>query len=164
MRDWTGIEIREERERLEREAATLLGYMLFEYSRLDMALGLLLAWADGGKNLEAASEKLGRDNFHSKLGALQKVVRAEFSGTPETKASYEALINDAHRVRELRNTLFHGRWGFDAMEQVAVCVTGLPASPSQREARYTISDLEGMLESMRSLRGRLHDLAATKCP
>lgn len=162
MRAWTGIEIREEQERLERESATLLGYMLFEYSRLDVELGLLLAWADDGRDLHAARERLSNDNFHSKLAALQKAVRAKFADAPATVAAYETWMHDAHQLRELRNKLFHGRWGVEAIQQEVVCVTGLPGSSKDEKTRYSVAHLQGWLESMRSLRRRLHELTKHK--
>jgi len=57
MRSWTGIEIEAERERLEREAASILGYMLFEYSRLDMELGMMMVWTGEGQRLEKLTTK-----------------------------------------------------------------------------------------------------------
>jgi len=162
VRAWTGIEIREERNRLEREVATLLGFMLFEYARLDMALGMALAWADGGKELEERSERLTGANLHSKLVTLEASVQDKFNQSHETKKAFLTLVRDIHRVREFRNTLVHGRWGFEALEQTAVCVTGLPTSTSQQAIRYTVPDLESMLESMRSVRARLHELVAEK--
>jgi len=161
---WTGIEIREERDKLEREVAALLGFMLFEYARLDMALGMALTWADGGRDLESRSEQFAGANLYSKLAAFDKAAQAKFERNPQTKEAFLVLIDDAHRAREFRNILVHGRWGFEATEQTAVCVTALPTSVGQREIRYTISDLEGMLESVRSIRQRLHKLVADKWP
>ena len=57
MRSWTGIEIEAEREQLEREAASILGYMLFEYSRLDMELGMMMVWTGEGQRLEKLTTK-----------------------------------------------------------------------------------------------------------
>ena len=162
MRAWTGIESREERDKLEREVAALLGFMLFEYARLDMALGMALAWADGGRDLKVRSEQLAGANLHSKLVAFDNAAQAKFERNPDTKEAFLMLIHDAHRAREFRNTLVHGGWGFEATEQTAVCVTGLPTSVGQREIRYTISDLEGTLESVRSVRQRLRKLVAGK--
>jgi len=52
MKEWTGIEIERVRQGLEQESATTLGRMIFEFSRLDMNLGLMLAWAHEGSQLK----------------------------------------------------------------------------------------------------------------
>lgn len=72
MQNWTGIELKEERGRLERETATILGYMLFEYSRLDTALGLYLAWSADGQPMEELVKKLGDSNGCKVRGQCRK--------------------------------------------------------------------------------------------
>src|SRR5690606_18836648 len=106
MPDWTGFEVQEERTRLEREAATILGFMLFEYSRLDMELGLFLSWSDNGSSLEKLTKKIGRFNFSKRLEYLQKSVALRFDGNLGVVGVYSAWISDAHSIRELRNELF----------------------------------------------------------
>jgi hypothetical protein len=67
MKNWTGIEIEEERRRLESEAAMILGRMHFEYSRLETELGLGLVWANEGSGLsDEFSKKVGDFNFKKK--------------------------------------------------------------------------------------------------
>lgn len=158
MRNWTGIEIREERLRLERETATILGYMLFEYSRLDTALGLYLAWSNDGQTLEELTKKLNDYNFYERLKFLQKAVDDKFSESAEIVESYANWVADAHRIRSIRNQLFHGRWGFNPMLQQAVNVVGLPTSPEQLETPYSIEDLQRELGTLRDLSKRLERL------
>lgn len=158
MREWTGIEIREESERLEREAATILGYMLFDYSRLDMELGLFLVWSDEGRVLEKLTKKLSEYNFHKRLGVLEKLVQTKYADTPNVVEIYAAWLADAHAIRSIRNQLFHGRWGINATRQQVMNVIGLPTSPEQREIPYFIADLQKQLDSIRSLRTRLQEI------
>lgn len=158
MRAWTGAEIREESDRLEREAATILGYMLFEYSRLDMELGLFLVWSEEGQTLDKLTKKLSDFNFHKRLELLQKLVQAKYADTPKIVESYASWLDDAHETRSIRNQLFHGRWGVDPRQQQVMNVLGLPTSPEQREISYSIADLQKQLESMRGLRTRLQVL------
>lgn len=140
---------------LEKEAATVLGYMMFEYSRLDMELGLLLAWSNGGKDLDKLTKKISDEQrFYSKLEDLRLQARQKFSGTDIGK-NYEDWCADADTVRLLRNQLFHGRWGFISEHQLVANVVGLPTSPEQSEFRYSIVQLQKMLEMMRELRHRL---------
>jgi hypothetical protein len=63
MRSWTGIEIEAERERLEREAASILGYMLFEYSRLDIEVGMMVVWAGDWQRLEKLTTNTNPESF-----------------------------------------------------------------------------------------------------
>lgn len=155
---WTGIEIQEERDRLEREAATILGYMLFEYSRLDMELGLFLVWAYEGKTLEELTKKLSDYSFHKRLEFLQKLVQVKFAETPKIIGAYATWLADAHEIRSIRNQLFHGRWGVNPIQQQVTNVLGLPTSPEQRETPYSIVDLQNKLETIRALRTRLQEL------
>ena len=163
MPDWTGFEVQEERTRLEREAATILGFMLFEYSRLDMELGLFLSWSDEGSSLESLTKKMVGLNFNKRLEHLQTSVASKFRDTPSIADAYFAWISDAHLIRELRNHLFHGRWGVEPIAQRVVNVVGLPNSPDQSSTPYTIAELEGHLERMRQLRVRLQELRSS-CP
>ena len=52
-----------ERDALEQKAAQLLGQMLFAYSRLDMHLGLCIAWTAEGRRVEAVSRQVGRWDY-----------------------------------------------------------------------------------------------------
>lgn len=158
MRAWTGIEIQEERDRLEREAATLLGYMLFEYSRLDMELGLFLVWSNEGKELDKLTKKLSDYNFHKRLEFLQELVQTKYAGALKANAIYSNWLADAHETRSIRNQLVHGRWGVNPTHQQVVNVLGLPTSREQKETPYSIADLQNALETMRSLRVRLQEL------
>lgn len=147
---------------IEREAATVLGFMLFEYSRLDMELGLLLVWSDDGRQLESLTKRLNDSNFHGKLLLLEKLVQEKYLGTA-TADTYKSWLSDAHAARTIRNQLFHGRWGFVPQQQQVANVIGLPTSTEQAETRYSISQLEDLLVKMRELRFRLSDLRQS-CP
>lgn len=147
---------------IEKEAATTLGYMLFEYSRLDMELGLFLVWSNDGQNLHRLTKKLNDSNFNMRLHLLEKLVNEKYMGTPAADI-YQAWLSDAHAVRSLRNELFHGRWGFIPQQQQVANVVGLPTSPEQTETRYSIPQLKELLVIMRDLRSRLSDLRQS-CP
>ncbi len=157
----TGFEIEQERERLEREAAQILGFMIFEYSRLEMELGLLLSWLDGGSSVERFAGKIGNLNFSKRLECLQKTADSKFREEPHVIDAYSAWISDANAIRELRNRLFHGRWGIEPIAQRVVNVVGLPNSPEQTSTPYTIPELEGSLEAIRQLRARLLELGTS---
>jgi hypothetical protein len=153
----SGTDVAEVRHRLEREAASLLGFMIFEYSRTEMDLGLVLAWADEGRSLEVNSKQIADLTFNERLERLRKAMKAKHANSPAAIDAYEAWLREAHAMRELRNSLFHGRWGMEVPKQVVVNVVGLPTH-TQIATRYSISDLQALLERMRSLRKGLEDL------
>jgi hypothetical protein len=57
-RDLTAGEVWKATEDLEDAAATLLGRLLFAFSRLDVALGLCLVWVDSGRRIDALTPKI----------------------------------------------------------------------------------------------------------
>jgi hypothetical protein len=160
MKAWTGIEIAEEQERLESESAKILGRLVFEYSRLEMELGLTLAWTDDGRELERLTSEIGDFNLKRRLGRLEAEVKTKYGDVKgaEARKGYADWLGEANRLRTLRNQFFHGRWGISAVRQQVFNVVGLPTSPAQREVGYSISDLEGVLESVRMLRRQLMKL------
>ncbi len=161
MRAWTGTEMGTEGDQLERDAATVLGYMLFEFSRLDMELGLFLVWSGGGRKLEELTTKLGDYNFHKRLEYLEKLVHLKYAETPLALDLYTNWLSDAHATRSIRNQLFHGRWGVIPHQQLVANVVGLPTSPEQRETHYSIVNLREALQAMRTLRSGLSQLRTT---
>jgi hypothetical protein len=157
MRAMMESEAAAEYDQLERKAATVLGYMLFEYSRLDMELGLFLVWSDDGQKLVELTKKLSDRNFFQRLTFLKKLVQQKCGGTP-AEDPYAKWLSDAHAIRSVRNQLFHGRWGVIPQQQLVANVIGLPSSLEQSETRYSIEQLEESLQAMRQLRSRLSDL------
>ena len=155
MKNWTGIEIEHSRQELEQASAIVLGRMLFEFSRLDVALGLFLVWSDGGSQVEKLTTELQEKTFHKKLEFLQELVNAKHKENKEIFLEYSQWLEDAHATRLLRNDLVHGRWGIDAVNERVINVIGLPTSPNQREFRYTIPELKRALEQMEQLQIRL---------
>ena len=64
MKTWTGIEIERAQPGLESAAAMTLGRMIFEFSRLDMVLGLFLVSSNGGSRLESLTKTVANCSFH----------------------------------------------------------------------------------------------------
>jgi len=155
MKEWTGIEIQRAQQGLEQAAAVVLGRMLFEFARLDMALGLALVWSDGGKYLDKRTKEVESLSFHKRLDLLQKLVAALYSVEHGAHILYDEWLKDAHSVRLMRNALVHGRWGIDPMKDQVFNVIGLPTSPNQQARGYSVSELKSVLGQMEQLQHRL---------
>ena len=140
---------------LEREAAELLGRILFAYSRLDVLLGLCIAWAAGGQGVEAISRQVSRWDLNKRLGRLSRDVAASLVLDTAARAAYTKWIEEVHAVREERNQMVHGRWGVDTLRHGVVNVVGLPSSPDQQERLYALDDLKAFLGTIERLQKEL---------
>lgn len=157
MKEWTGIEIERARQGLEQASATTLGRMIFEFSRLDMALGLMLVWAYDGSQLEKLTKTVSGYTFHKKLDLLAELAREKYQANQEAMEAHTKWSAEAHKVRTNRNNLIHGRWGVDFMKNQVVNIVGLPTG-EQIEQRYTIPELKAVLERMQQLQEELSNL------
>ena len=161
MTDVTLRELIARREQLEVSAAQVLGQMLFEFSRLDMALGLCAVWVDEGQRLEELNPRVADMNFHKRLKFVGGAVEARFDVGGEADRKYGAWISRAQAMRVQRNELVHGRWGVEPNTNQVVNILGLPTSSEQREIKYTIPELNKILVELRSLQAELRHLRDT---
>lgn len=146
------------REKLENESALLLGHMLFEFSRLDMNLGLALVWVNGGARIEQVTELVESMNLKKKLDDLTKHVQAKLPSQSKRRRAYEAWIDQANAIRQLRNNLVHGRWGIDPNKNKVVNIIGLPTSENQRATEYSVDDLRAINQQLQRLQHELNQL------
>ena len=158
MKKGTGIEIEHARQSLEHASTTILGRMIFAFSRLDVALALHLVWSKGGSQLDEHTKKVEDLSFQKKLGFLKNLVTDKYKDEEDAHSLYGQWLKDARAVRTMRNELVHGRWGIDPMKSKVVNVLGLPTSSEQRSKRYTISALENALDQIERLQVRLAEL------
>jgi len=158
MSEITAGELAAKGDALENGAACLLGHMLFEFSRLDMNLGLCLVWVDGGASIETQTKNVKDLVLKSKLDVLTKHVIAKLPLGSKQRHAYEVWIARAHSVRQLRNNLVHGRWGVEASRDKVVNVIGLPTSDSQQSKEYTLEELAEINAELRALQLELSRL------
>jgi hypothetical protein len=156
--DITAGEIWKLQEQMEKSAASILGHMLFEFARLDTATGMCVSWVDEGRQLEAMTARAMALSFHKRLEFLSEWVGRNLPADSDGHQAYVAWLVAADAVRLKRNRLVHGRWWVDPYQDHVVNVTGLPNSPEQAEHRYTLADLQGVLDEMKRLQSRLYDL------
>ena len=159
MKEWTGIEVERARQGLEQASSGILGRMIFEYSRLDVALGLMLVWANEGSELERSTKLVAGYTFHRKLEALAEFARTKYQANQVALDAHSSWRDAAHLVRSERNDLVHGRWGVDHMNNQVVNVVGLPTG-DQVERRYTVPELKAVLVRMQYLQEHLAALRA----
>lgn len=158
MSELTAGELWARRDALEEDAATLLGKMLFEFARLDLNLGLCLAWEDGGSKLESLTKTVSTYNMNTKLDKLAKLVDSTLPHGSKRFKAYKTWLDRAHKVRQQRNELVHGRWGVDAANSQVVNIVGMPTSDDQREIRYSIEELASINDELRQLQRELSRL------
>ena len=151
MSEITAGELLEQRDTLEYEAASLLGHMLFEFSRLDVNLGLCLVWVDGGVRIESLTKAVEKLSLKAKLDELVKHVVAKSPTGSECRRAYEIWIERANLVREQRNNLVHSRWGVEAHKNKIVNLIDLPTSNTQQAIEYTLEELAEVSNELREL-------------
>lgn len=148
----------EARDALEQAAAALLGTFLFEFSRLDMNLGLFVVWTDRGQHLDALTRQVADFSFHKKLDFLGQVMDRSLVEGSEGRKAYMSWLDQAHALRQRRNELVHGRWGVDLAREQVVNVVGLPTSSEQRAIRYSLGDLREILGDIQRLGREMEEL------
>lgn len=158
MSELTAGQLWERREGLESAGATLLGKMLFEFARLDVAVDLCAVWVDGGRRLEVLTAQISEFGFNKKLEFIEGFVNRMLPHGSSGQNEYAKWLEQAHSTRQTRNELVHGRWGVDPLRAQVVNVIGLPTSPEQREVRYTLADLEEIVEDLKRLQVGLNEL------
>jgi hypothetical protein len=100
MSEITAGELWARKDALEKSAASLLGHMLFEFSRLDMNLGLCLVWVDGGARIDSQTKAVEAKQLKAKLDELAKHVAAKLPSGSKRRIAYEAWIERANSVRQ----------------------------------------------------------------
>jgi len=158
MDDLTAGEHFARQEKLELDAASQLGHMIFEFSRLDVNLGLCLVWVNGGSELQSLTKSVENLNLKSKLDLLEMHVKTKLPDGSKRRKAYEAWIQRTHGIRQQRNNLIHGRWGVEANINKVVNIVGLPTSDKQQVTRYGIDELVAVNSELRALQLELNRL------
>ena len=151
-------ETKQQYDQLSDEAARELGHIHFEFSNLDMDIGLALVWSHEHGKVKSLTEKVSKLNFNSRVELLGNYAQEKYSLSPRVLNGYKSWIEDAHSIRELRNRFFHGRWGFIPQDNLVANVVGLPTSREQSSQHFTIGELRETRKAIRGLRSRLNTL------
>jgi hypothetical protein len=134
--------------------------MLFELSRLELNLGLCIAWFDDGADVEGQSKKFNSKGLGEKFEAVRKQLVLKASDGLEANAitSWQRWLDRANQIRETRNYFVHGRWGTNLETITVTNVVGLPSSGLQQERQYTLDQLGQIRREIRDVAAELHKL------
>lgn len=140
---------------LEEVVAGILGRSIFEFSRLDVALGLGLVWIGGAQYVEELADQVEQLTFDKKLKRFRQVATEGLARNLRLQEKVFAWIDEADQVRVRRNVLVHGRWAVDSRQGVAINVMNLPTSQHQPETRLTVDQLKDHVEQAKRLQKSL---------
>ena len=146
---------------LEDAAASNLGHILFELSRLELNLGLCIAWFDDGIDVEGQSKKYNSKGLGDKLKAVRKQLEIKRSNEGlEANAitAWKRWLDRVDQIRDTRNNFVHGRWGTNSASITVTNVVGLPSSGLQQERQYTLDQLSQIRGEIRDVVAELHKL------
>jgi hypothetical protein len=157
MNDLTAGEAWRIQEDLETQAASLLGRLLFAFSRLDTNVGLLVASIERVLGREGFAASVAQLTFHKRLDRFATFLSEEASLSTTARDAYTEWIAAAHRARIQRNEFVHGRWSADPHKGAVLNVIGLP-SGEQRTVSYTPAELQGAVSQIEELQAQLWQL------
>ena len=149
------------RQDLEDAAASNLGHILFQLSRLELNLGLCIAWFDGGADVEGQSKKYNSKGLGEKFETIRKQLEMKrCSEGLEANAitAWQRWLDRADQIRDTRNNFVHGRWGTNPETVTVTNVVGLPSSGLQQERQYTLDQLGQIRREIRAVTAELHQL------
>ncbi|MBO1924963.1 hypothetical protein [Thiomicrorhabdus sp. 6S3-12] len=147
-----------ETEVIEEQAAKAVGLILFEFTRLDSNLGLFVVWTNEGQNLKHLTSKFEGKGFSDRLKFIENLAQKKFDIGSVELNKYNNWLKSAHEIRDIRNNLVHGRYGFIPQTGHVANVVGLPTSSEQSETRYTIKELNNIIKRIKELSKRMHEL------
>ena len=146
---------------LEDAAASNLGHILFELSRLELNLGLCIAWFDDGIDVEGQSKKYNSKGLGDKLKAVRKqleIKRRNEGLEANAITAWKRWLDRVDQIRDTRNNFVHGRWGTNSATITVTNVVGLPSSGLQQERQYTLDQLSQIRGEIRDVVAELHKL------
>lgn len=154
----TASEMLARRHIAESEFADLIGQFVFQYSRFVTGLHLCVAWHNEGRDLDnygTIAEDLGAAEL---LKKIEKQARAKLGDQSVGFKKYKTWLVRAHRLREVRNTIMHSRWGIEAYGRHAIAIpTPIFVEPA-KEIILTSDQLRDTCRSCEELASELYAL------
>ena len=154
----TGAEMFARRDATETEVATLIGQLVFSYSRLVSALHYCVAWHNDGANLDAYGKSAEGYSSADLINKIASQAQTHFGSGSLAFKKYASWAKRAHSAREFRNVVMHSRWGIEPYGRHAIAVSTPPFAEPQRERIVTSSKLQAACETCTALATELGEL------
>jgi hypothetical protein len=151
------------RDAAENEVASLIGNLVFSYSRLVTSLHLCVAWHNDGKELDrykTKAEDLAAADLIKKIEAQSKSKHGDKS---DCFKSYESWAIRANAIRELRNIIMHSRWSIEPYGRHAIAISTPILVEPIKELTFTANQLRLACSECDSLNRELNKLRKD-CP
>lgn len=130
------------RNELEDELHRLLGHFFVAFAGVE--LNLTLRVGDAG-------------TFGAKLERLINSAAVQQRDNDDEYCKILAWYMAADSIREIRNRLAHGRWGYLAHVQLVVHVSGYPPAP-QEERRFSLVEIDRIVKDAEQLNEELYSM------
>lgn len=144
---------------LEDAGATVIGKILFEFTRLDANLGTCLVNIESVQRVDEETNIVSKLDFDGRIKRLSKETNKKLQQNLVGLEFINNWILRANTARLKRNNLFHGRWGFALHDGTLVNVIGLPTSIEQSSTKYTLDELQDFLNFLKQLQIDLAKIA-----
>jgi hypothetical protein len=158
IRTMTGKEMFARRDATEKEVATLIGQLVFSYSRLVSALHYCVAWHNDGADLDAYGKNAEGYSSAELINKISSQAQTRFGSASPAFKKYAAWAKRAHAARELRNVVMHSRWGIEPYGRHAIAISTPPFVKLQQERIVTSSKLQAACETCAALATELGEL------
>ena len=145
------------------EAAKAIGLIIFEFSQLEVNIDFCIICSSNGINREQLIKKFNQKNFTTKLEFIEKLATKTFNQKPKELNKYIDWLKDTKKIRDFRNRLAHGRYGFNPNNGSIANVIGIPTSIASSETTYTINELNNIVDNINKLSARLNAMRI-ECP
>ena len=158
IRTMTGTEMFARRDAIETEVATLIGRLVFSYSRLVSSLHYCVAWHNDGADLDAYGKSAEGYSSADLINKIASQAQTRFGTGSVASKKYADWAKRAHAAREFRNVIIHSRWGIEPYGRHAIAVSTPPFVKLQQERIVTSNKLHAACETCNALAAELGEL------
>lgn len=155
----TSSEMFARRDATEVEIATLIGQLVFSYSRLITDLHLCVAWHGHGKELDEYGNKAEDFAAADLIRKIEEQAKLIHGDKTDCFKKYQSWASRAHGIRNLRNTIMHSRWGIEPYGRHAIAVTTPIFVDPVIEITFTADQLRDASIQCESLSRELNQLS-----
>ena len=151
------------RDAAENEVASLIGKLVFSYSRLVTGLHLCVAWHNDGKKLDSYRTKAEDFAAADLIKKIEEQAKSKHGVESDCFKSYESWAIRANAIRELRNIIMHSRWDIEPYGRHAIAISTPVLVEPIKEFTFTVDQLRLACSECESLNRELNKLRKD-CP